>query len=181
MQRARFLILCAIGALALISGIMLVSVRFRATGPQILKNILPANVDMRLDNLTLSEAGDSDRSMVINAASAHYYKTQDFFELKDVRARIISSQGQYVIVAENGRYEQGRRIITLTGAVRVVDDQGGILTCPSLVFNFEEGFLRSDDRFCLNAPEYDLEGASFIFYTGDKRLDVKGRANFILQ
>ncbi|MGL4208109.1 MAG: LPS export ABC transporter periplasmic protein LptC, partial [Candidatus Adiutrix sp.] len=164
MQRARFLIICAMGALVLISGIMLLSSRLKLGVVSGLKNMLPANVDMRLENLTLSESGDLNRTMSISASSAQYYKAQDIFMLVDIKAKIVSADSEYLIVAPHGRYEQGLRIVSLSGNVTVTDKQGGVLAAPSLVFNFADGFLHSEEDFTFNSPDYDLSGASFVFY-----------------
>ncbi|UQZ88635.1 LPS export ABC transporter periplasmic protein LptC [Deltaproteobacteria bacterium Smac51] len=175
MQRARFWILCAMGALLVISGALLFGARHWAVSAKALKNILPADVDMRLDNLVLSEAGEEGRTMVINASSAHYYKTDDLFILKDVRAKIVTDTGDYKVEAESGRYEQSEKKITLDGNITVIDNQSGVLTSDSLRFNFGEGRLISDGPFCYSTPKLDLDGKSFVFHTKDKRLEVEGR------
>ena len=181
MQRARFWILCAMGALLVISGILLFGARYWAVSARSLKNMLPANVDMRLDNLTLSEIGEEGRSMVINADSAQYFKTQDLFVLDRVRAKIYGNQGQYDIEADTGRYEQGQRIITLDGRVRVVDGDGGVLSSDNLVLKFEENVLISEKDFCYASPNYDLSGTSFVFHTRDRLLKAEGRTHFLFQ
>lgn len=179
MQRVRFWILCAMGALVVISGILLFGARYWAVSAMSLKNMLPANVDMRLDNLTLNETGSGNRTMVVNADTAHYYKTQDLFVLDVVRAKIYSGQGHYDIVADKGRYEQGQRVIYLDGNIKVVDQDGGVLTCPSLVLKFEEGLLTSREPFCYSTPTTDLEGTGFNYYTREKLLKVDGRTHVL--
>ena len=179
MQRARFWILCAMGALVVISGILLFGARYWAVTAQSLKNMLPAEVDMRLDNLTLNEAGSEGRSMVISADSAHYYKTQDLFKLVKVRAHIFTDQGDYRVEADSGRYEQGRQVVDLEGSIRVVTSDGGVLTCEALTMKFEENLVTSDKRFCYSTPTGDLEGNSFVFHTKDKRLEVGGRTHVL--
>lgn len=180
MQRARFWILCAIGALLVISGILLFGARYWSLSAKSLKNMLPANVDMRLDNLTLSESGAENRTLTVNAASAQYFKTQDLFVLDQVRARIISDQGDFDIEADAGRYQQERRIIDLSGNVKVVDgDDKGVLTSETLTLRFEEGLLISENPFCYSTPTTDLEGKSFIYNTNDKILKIEGRAHLL--
>lgn len=179
MQRARFWILCAIGALLVISGILLFGARFWSLNTKALKNMLPANVDMRLDNLTLSESGAEDRTLTINAVSAQYFKTQDMFVLDEVRARILSDQGDFDIEADTGQYQQEQRVVNLNGNVRVVDEDMGVLTCETLTLRFEEGLLISENQFCYSRPTGDLEGKSFIYNTKDKILKVEGRAHLL--
>lgn len=179
MQRARFWILCAIGALLVVSGILLFGARYWSLDTKALKNMLPANVDMRLDNLTLSESGAEGRALTVNAASAQYFKTQDMFILDEVRARILSDQGNFDIEADFGRYEQERRIIDLSGNVKVVDEDLGILTSETLTLKFEEGLLIGENPFCYSRPTGDLEGRSFIYDTRDKILKIEGRAHLL--
>ena len=179
MQRARFWILCAIGALLVISGILLFGARYWSLSAKSLKNMLPANVDMRLDNLTLSESGAENRTMTVNAASAQYFKNQDLFVLDEVRAKILSDQGDFDIEADSGRYQQERRIIDLSGRVKVVDGNLGVLTCETLTLRFEEGLLISENPFCYSTPTADLEGRSFIYNTNDKILKIEGRAHLL--
>jgi len=179
MQRARFWILCALGALLVISGILLFGARYWSLSAKSLKNMLPANVDMRLDNLTLSESGAEDRTLTINAASAQYFKAQDMFVLDEVRAKILSDQGDFDIEADSGQYQQENRIIDLSGNVKVVDGDKGVLTCETLTLRFEEGLLISENPFCYSLPTGDLEGRSFIYYTKDKILKVEGRAHLL--
>lgn len=179
MQRARFWILCAIGALLLITGILIFGDWYWAVKSKALKNMLPANVDMRLDNLSLSEAGADGRTMIINADSAQYFKGQDLFVLERVRSRILTDQGNYDIESDSGRYDQSRRMVDLFGDVKVVDDDGGVLISDSLTLNFNEGLLVSKDKFCYSTPEADLEGRAFIYYTRDKQLQVEGRSHLL--
>ncbi|MDR1045831.1 MAG: LPS export ABC transporter periplasmic protein LptC [Candidatus Adiutrix sp.] len=181
MQRARFWILCALGALLAISGILLFGTRYWEAGARSLKNMLPANVDMRLDRLTLNEISEEGRSMVINADSAQYFKTQDLFVLDRVRAKVFEAPGHYGIEADTGRYEPGRRVITLDGRVRVADSDGGILSSDNLVLNFEESVLISEKDFCYAAPTYDFSGTSFVFHTRDRVLKAEGRIYFLFQ
>ncbi len=181
MQRARFWILCAMGALVVISGILLFGAHYWSKSVGSLKNMLPAEVDMRLDNLVLNEAGDSGRTMVINADSAQYYKTQDLFILHRIRAQVLTDQGDYDIEADSGRYEQGLRVVDLTGSIKVVTTDGGVLTCETLTLKFEEDLLVSDGPFCYSTPTGDLEGTSFVFNTKAKTLTVGGRTDLLFE
>lgn len=181
MQRARFWILCAMGALVVISGILLFSARYWAMNVKSLKNILPANVDMRLNNLTLNEAGADGRTMTINADTAQYFKNQDIFVLERVRAKILADQGVYDIESDSGQYDQSRRVVDLMGNVKVVDGDGGVLLSDSLTLKFAESLLVSNDKFCYSTPVVDLEGRSFVFHTREKILKVEGRAYLLYQ
>lgn len=181
MQRARFWILCAMGALVVISGILLFGARYWAVNAKALKNMLPADVDMRLDNLTLAEAGADNRSMTINADSAQYFKTRDLFVLETVRAKILTDQGIYDIEADTGNYDQSRKVIDLYGNIRVADDEGGVLTTTTLTLKFNEGLLISENEFCYASPLSSLDGKSFIFQTREKLLKVEGRTHFLYQ
>ena len=181
MQRLRFWIVCILGALLLISGLMFFSTHYFSAKTSTLKNMLPQNVDMRLNNLILSETGGKDRNMTVNATWAQYYKTQDYFVLEKVEARVMTSQGDYVIKAQKGQYEPGSKILKLSGATRTGNSQGQILESEVLLFNMEEGFLESPGEFCLNGPSLDLDGTNFIFYTADKRLLVAGPVNLVLE
>ncbi|MDR2945979.1 MAG: LPS export ABC transporter periplasmic protein LptC [Candidatus Adiutrix sp.] len=177
MQRARFWSLCALGALLVVSGILLFGARYWTLSAGALKNMLPAEVDMRLDNLTLSESGDDNRSVTVNALSAQYFKTQDVFVLDEVRARISSDQGNFDIEADTGRYSQGRRVIDLSGNVKVVDGDKGVLTSETLTLKFQEGLLIGENPFCYSRPGGDLTGSSFVYDTEAKFLKVEGRAH----
>jgi LPS export ABC transporter protein LptC len=179
MQRARFWILCAMGALLVISGALLFGARHWAVSAKALKNVLPADVDMRLDNLVLSEAGEEGRSMVVNAASARYYKTRDLFELENIEARIISDEGDFRVVAARGQYAQSEKNIILNGNISLFDNQSGVLSTASLRFNFGEGKLIGDEEFCYSTPALDLNGKSFVFHVRDKRLEVDGRTHMV--
>lgn len=179
MQRARFWILCAMGAVVVISGALLFGARHWAVSARALKNVLPAEVDMRLDNLVLSEAGKAGRSMVVNAASARYYKTRDLFELENIEARIISDEGDFRVIAARGQYAQSEKNIVLNGDISLFDNQSGVLTTSSLRFNFNEGRLIGDAEFCYSTPVIDLNGKSFVFHVKDKRLEVEGRSHIL--
>jgi LPS export ABC transporter protein LptC len=169
------------GALVGISGILLFSAHYWSVSVASLKNVLPAEVDMRLDRLVLNQAGDSGRSMVIDADSAHYYKTRDLFVLRRVRARVLTDQSDYRIEADAGQYEEGLGTAHLTGSIKVVTTEGGVLTCEALTLKFKEDLLTSEGPFCYSTPTGDLEGASFVFHTRDKRLTVDGRARLLLE
>lgn len=179
MQRARFWILCAMAALVIISGALFLSARHWRGAAKALKNVLPADVDMRLDDLVLNEAGAGDRTMVVNADRAHYYKTRDLFVLEGVRAHVLTADGDYLIRAQNGTYEQGDKKIALSGHISLVDREGGVLTTESLRYDFNESLLTGDGPFCYSTPGLDLDGQAFVFHTKDGRLAIDGRARLL--
>jgi LPS export ABC transporter protein LptC len=175
LQRARFYLLCALLALLAAAGGLL----FGATSywrPKLdgLKNMLPANVDMRLGRLTLNEAGENGQTLVIEATTALYNQTEDTFLLEDVRARVGRGPEVYDITAAAGRYEQAQRIITLTGRVKVAESGGGLLLSERLVMNFEAGLISGESPFCYADPESDLEGSAFVYSLRDRSLTVEG-------
>lgn len=181
MQRARFWILCAMGALVVISGILLFGARYWAVNSRSLKNMLPADVDMRLDNLILNEVGAGDRTMSIKAVTAQYFKTKDLFVLEKVRATILTDKARYQIDADSGNYDQGQKVVDLSGNVKVADQDGGILLTEALTMKFNEGLLISEEPFCYTAPSFDLNGRSFVYRTNEKFLEVDGRVHFLYQ
>lgn len=179
MQRARFWILCAMGALLVISGILLFGARYWAVNARSLKNMLPADVDMRLDNLVLNEVGAGDRTMSIKADSAQYFKTKDLFVLEKVRATILTGEARYDIDADSGNYDQSQKVVDLSGNIKVADQDGGLLLTEALTMKFNEGLLISQEPFCYSTPLVDLEGRSFIYRTKEKLLEVEGRTHFL--
>jgi LPS export ABC transporter protein LptC len=140
-----------------------------------LRNMLPANVDMRLGNLTLSETADDGRTMSVRADSAHYFKDEDYFLLTEVAADIESRGGAYRISARNGRYEPERKTVVLTGEVRTSDSLGRVLTSDSLELDMTSGTFSADSEFCLEDPETSLTGRSFVYDTRLGRLEIEGR------
>lgn len=181
MQRARFWILCAMGALLVISGILLFGARYWAVSARSLKNMLPSDVDMRLDNLVLNEVGADNRTMSIKAESAQYFKTRDLFVLDKVRATILTDQNRYYIYADIGNYNQNEKVVDLSGNVKVADQDGGLLLTDALTMKFNEGLLVGEVPFCYSTPSVDLNGKSFIYHTQEKLLEVEGRTNFMYQ
>jgi LPS export ABC transporter protein LptC len=179
MERVRFYIMCAMGALVTVSALLLFGAHYWRAQLGDLEDLLPDNINMRLDNLTLSEIGAEDRSMTITAASALYDQRQDTFNLEQIKARIYSGPNRYDITAEAGLYEQGRKIINLTGHVQVADDKGGVLISEALTLKFEEGLLIGQKEFCYSTPEADLEGRTFIYRTHDQFLTVEGRTHLL--
>jgi hypothetical protein len=179
LQRARFYLLCALLALLAAAGALLVGASYWRQRFSDLQNMLPANVDMRLGRLTLSEAGATGQTMIVEAASALYYQAEDFFLLDDVQAGVGRASDFYDISAASGRYDQARKIITLTGRVKVVENGGGILTSDHLVLKLDDGLLVSESPFCYAAPESDLEGSSFVYHIRDRRLIAEGAVRFL--
>lgn len=176
MQRARFWILCALGALVVMAGALLMGSRYLISEAQLLKSLLSADVDMRLDNLTLREAGEDGRSLILDADMAHYYKSRDLFLMERVRARILTDDGNYTVDADSGRYEQSQKVMTLTGSVRVVNEnEAGILTTESLIMKFDQNVFFSEESFCYTTPTADLNGSSFVFNSKSGNLLVNGR------
>lgn len=167
------------GALLVISGILLFGARYWAVSARSLKNMLPADVDMRLDNLTLNEVGAGDRTMSIKADVAQYFKTKDLFVLERVRAIILTEGARYNIDADKGNYDQSLKVVDLSGNVRVADQDGGLLLTEALTMKFNEGLLISEEPFCYSTPSVDLEGLSFVYRTREKLLEVEGRTHFL--
>jgi LPS export ABC transporter protein LptC len=174
LQRARFYIFCALLTLLVGAGALLFGAGHWRQELGDLKNMLPANVDMRLGRLTLNEAGEDGQTMTIEAASALYNQAEDSFLLKSVRARVVHGPDDYDITSVAGRYDQARKTITLIGEVKVVESGGGVLTSERLVMEFEAGRFISESPFCYADPESDLEGSSFVYYTHDRSLVMEG-------
>jgi LPS export ABC transporter protein LptC len=145
-----------------------------------LQDMLPANVDMRLGNLVLSEVGANGRSMAVQAANAHYYKDEDYFLLTEVRADIESKGSRYAISAETGRYEPSLKLVILTGSVKTSDDQGRIITSPTMELDMDSGTFSSSEAFCLEDPGLSLSGSSFQYDTTSGQLEVEGRVFMLI-
>ena len=174
LARARFYIFCALLALLAASGALLFGANYWRQQLGSLKNMLPANVDMRLGRLTLSEADETGQTMVIEAVSALYNQAEDFFILEDVRAKVGRGADLYDISSSAGRFDQALKIITLTGRVKVVESGGAVLVSERLIMKFEAGLLISESPFCYADPESDLEGSAFVYQTRDRNLSVEG-------
>jgi LPS export ABC transporter protein LptC len=140
-----------------------------------LAGMLPANVDMRLGNLVLSETGAQGRSLSVEATSAHYYKDEDYFLLEDVVANIKSTDVVYSINAEKGRYEPDLKKVLLTGTVRTSDSKGRIITSEEMEIDMINSTFSSSSAFCMEDPTLSLSGASFVYNTNSGQLEVEGR------
>jgi LPS export ABC transporter protein LptC len=140
-----------------------------------LKDMLPANVDMRLSNLVLIETGTGDRTLALRALTANYFKDKNYFILDDIDADVISRDGTYVVKAENGRYEPDLNLIVLTGQVRASDSLGRVLTSPRIVMDMKSGLFSSADAFCLEDPKISLSGQSFRYDSKRGFLEVEGQ------
>jgi LPS export ABC transporter protein LptC len=145
-----------------------------------LQDMLPSNVDMRLGNLVLSETGGQGRSLSVLATTAQYYKDDDYFILNEVTADITSQSGQYKISADKGRYDPTEKLVILTGSVKTSDDQGRIVTSPSMELNMESGTFSSPVDFCLEDPGVSLSGKSFHYNTSTGQLEVEGRVFMLI-
>jgi LPS export ABC transporter protein LptC len=174
LQRARFYLLCALLTLLAGAGALLFGAGHWRQELGALKNMLPANVDMRLGRLTLNEAGENGQTMTIEAISALYNQAEDSFLLEDVRAKIIHGPNGYDVTSAAGLYDQARKTITLTGRVKVVDSDGGVLTSERLIMEFAAGRLISESPFCYADPKSDLEGSAFVYHTHDRSLAMEG-------
>jgi LPS export ABC transporter protein LptC len=175
LQRARFYLLCALLTLLAGAGVLLFGAGHWRQELGDLKNMLPANVDMRLGRLTLNEAGENGQTMTIEAASALYNQAEDSFLLEGgVRARVVHGPDDYDITSAAGHYDQAKKTITLIGEVKVVESSGRVLTSERLVMEFEAGRLISESPFCYADPESDLEGSAFVYHTHDRTLVMEG-------
>ena len=173
-QQARFFLFCAL--LALLAGTAILLFGASSYWRQqlgSLKSLLPANVDMRLGRLTLSEAGDQGRTLVIEADTALYNQNEDSFLLEEVRAK-VGPGPDYDITADAARYDQAAQVITLTGRVKILESGGGILLSERLILKIADGLLISESPFCYADPETDLEGSAFVYEIRDRRLTVEG-------
>lgn len=140
-----------------------------------LKDMLPANVDMRLSNLVLNETGTGDRTMALKAITASYFKDNNYFILNDIDANIISLDDTFNVKADNGRYEPDQNLVVLTGAVRTSDSKGTILTSPRLTLDMKQGTVSSPAAFCLEDPTMSLSGDSFTYDSKRGFLEVDGK------
>jgi LPS export ABC transporter protein LptC len=142
--------------------------------------MLPANVDMRLSNLILNEAGENGRKLSVNAQTAQYFKEGDYFILKEITASIISAENTFLVTAENGRFTPDQKLVVLTDQVRTEDKLGRVLTGTQLDLDMVDGILTSKDAFCLEDPKLSLSGQSFVYNTKTGTLDVDGRILFMI-
>ncbi|MDR2442516.1 MAG: LPS export ABC transporter periplasmic protein LptC [Deltaproteobacteria bacterium] len=181
MSRIRFAILCSLVGFVIALGILLWNAKNLA-GFKLgsLQNMLPANVDMRLGNLILSETGGDGRLMKIKAESAHYFKDEDYFLLSDVDADIFSKGTYYSVSALNGRYEPKEKLVILTGRVRTADSSGRILTGQKMSLDMDQGTFSSEQDFCLEDPTSSLSGKSFVYDTKTGQLEVEGRVFMLI-
>jgi LPS export ABC transporter protein LptC len=170
-----------LGLLAVTLGVLLWSAK-NLTSLKLgnLQDMLPANVDMRLGNLVLSETGANGRSLSVLATTAHYYKDDDYFILNDVNADITSQGGKYKISAERGRYVPSEKLVVLTGSVKTSDNLGRIITSPTMELNMESGTFSSPVDFCLEDPGVSLSGKNFLYNTSSGQLEVEGRVFMLI-
>jgi LPS export ABC transporter protein LptC len=181
MSRARFLILCSLAGFVVMLGLMLWNAKNLSGFKRgALLNMLPANVDMRLGNLTLSETDGEGRAMAVKAESAHYFKEEDYFLLTNVAANIDSAGPSYAVAAKTGRYEPKDKLVVLTGAVRASDSLGRVLTSGGLDLDMDGGVFTSRSSFCLEDPDLSLTGQSFVYDTKNGRLEVEGRVFMLI-
>ncbi|MDR1165602.1 MAG: LPS export ABC transporter periplasmic protein LptC [Deltaproteobacteria bacterium] len=181
MSRFRFLILCLLGGFVVVLGIILWNIQnFPGFKLGSLKNMLPANVDMRLSNLLLNEIGEGERTLALRALTANYFKDQNYFILDGINADIASAIENYAVTAANGRYEPDGGLVTLTGQVRAADSKGRILTSPRVVLNMKNGVFSSHEPFCLEDPQMNLSGQSFVYDAKNGLLEVDGQVQLTL-
>ena len=181
MSRLRFLILCLLGGFVVVLGLLLWNAK-SLSGLRLgaLKNMLPSNVDMRLSNLILSEAGDAGKSITLNADTANYFKEQNYFILTGVDALIASTSGDFQVTAENGRYEPDLELVTLTGRVRTAGGSGRILTSERLTLDMKNSRFFSEEPFCVEDPTLSLSGQNFTYNTKAGQLEVTGQVFLLL-
>ncbi|MDR0620810.1 MAG: LPS export ABC transporter periplasmic protein LptC [Deltaproteobacteria bacterium] len=181
MSRVRFIILSVLGILVAMLGVLLWNAK-NLSGLKLgnLQDMLPANVDMRLGNLVLSETGANGRSLSVLAETAQYYKDDDYFILNSVKADIASQSGKYKISSEKGRYDPARKLVVLTGSVRTSDDKGRIITSPTMELNMDSGTFSSPVEFCLEDPDISLSGKNFNYDTSTGQLEVEGRVFMLI-
>jgi LPS export ABC transporter protein LptC len=181
MSRFRFFILCFLGGFLVVLGIILWNAhKFPGFTPGSLKDMLPANVDMRLNNLILSQKGDGKSSLRLEALTANYFKDKNYFILTNIVAHILSSEDSYEVTAENGRYEPDQNLVTLTGQVRTADSQGRIFSSPRISLNMENGIFSSSEPFCLENPTFSLSGQSLVYDSKRGYLEVHGQVQLML-
>jgi LPS export ABC transporter protein LptC len=142
--------------------------------------MLPANVDMRLGNLTLNETDGEGRAVAVKAESAHYFKGGDYFLLNDVAADIDSQGSAYSVSAKSGRYEPKDKVVVLTGGVRATDSMGRVLTSGRLDLDMDNGAFKSEAQFCLENPSLSLSGQSFVYDSKNQLLTVEGRVFMLI-
>ncbi|MDR2349738.1 MAG: LPS export ABC transporter periplasmic protein LptC [Deltaproteobacteria bacterium] len=181
MSRLRFLILCLLGGFFLVLGFLVWNARnFPGFLPGSLKDMLPANVDMRLGNLVLNEIGTADRTLALKALTANYFKDSNYFILSGIDANIFSSTETVSVKADNGRYEPDQNLVVLTGDVRTADSRGRILTSPRIILNMKLGTFSGVEAFCLENPTMSLSGESFEYDSRNGILEVDGRVSLTI-
>ena len=179
MPRLRFFILCLLGGFVVVLGLLIWNAnKFPGFKLGSLKDMLPANVDMRLSNLVLNETGTGDRTLALEAVTANYFKDKNYFILSDIDASVLSRGEAYVVKAENARYEPDQNLVVLTGQVRAADSQGRVLTSPRVVMDMKSGSFSSAEAFCLEDPLMSLSGQSFQYDSNRGFLEVDGQVLF---
>lgn len=145
-----------------------------------LRGMLPPEVDMRLTNLLLNEAGSKDRKFSLAAEKAQYFKARDTFILEKVQAKVESGGNLYHITANTGTYEHKAGQVVLNGQVEVRDGHQRLLEASSLNFSRESGMITSGEPFRLTGPKLNLSGSGFDLNTQTHYLLVSGRAKLTI-
>jgi LPS export ABC transporter protein LptC len=170
-----------LGGFLVVLGIILWNAhKFPGFTPGGLKDMLPANVDMRLNNLVLNQKGGDNRTLQIEAVTANYFKDKNYFILTNIDAHILSSFEIYSVTAENGRYEPDESLVTLTGQVRTTDSKGRILESPRISLDMKSGVFSSHEPFCLQDPFISLSGQSLVYDSQKGYLVVDGQVRFMI-
>ncbi len=131
------------------------------------------SADLKLVRVHYQETHDGVKEWEVEAASATYYKEDQMVLFENVKATFFGKNGgNYVLLAEKGRFDTKDKIIEGFGGVQLKASDGYILRTQRLKYESAQKEIRTEDAVLLEGPDMRIEGTGLVVEVDRQRIKV---------
>ena len=131
------------------------------------------NADLKLERVHYQETHEGIKEWEVEAASAVYYKEDQMVLLEKVKATFFGKDGgNYILLAEKGRFNIKNKIIEGFGGVQLKASDGYLLHTQTVKYESSQREIRTTDAVFLEGPDIRIEGKGLVVEVERQRLKI---------
>jgi len=133
--------------------------------------IISDNADLQVKDFHYTEVGDSDVVWEINADTAQYFRSESRAAFKNVRVRLITSDGKiYIMTGDEGRLNTETKDIEVHGNVVVTSDSNDRFESDDISYLYRDKRIFTDSPVAMKNQGIKVKGKGLSISIKEKRL-----------
>lgn len=131
------------------------------------------SADLKLERVHYQETHEGVKEWEVEAASAVYYKEDQMVLFEKIKATFFGKDGgNYVLLAEKGRFNTKDKIIEGFGGVQLKANDGYFLHTQTLKYESTQKEIRTSDAVFLEGPDIRVEGKGLVVEVDRQRIKI---------